>query len=172
MMIPSSQAGKSPFPIDPRYLQANLESIENYAPFCATLYSVVEGNTYGHYGCAEKKTSAEVMSTSSKDGESRSEPETETEIASFTGLSPSRPTAASTTEEESVSNARQNSTSMGLVTSPSSNVSSGTTREAPTFVQSGISSTTASSAWAERTAEIVVRGGGRSCWSACNATVR
>lgn len=132
-------------------------SAEAYAPYCATLYSVIEGNTYGHYGCANRKTSYEVLFTPGRgEAESTAELESETDIASFTGFSLSRVTTASTSEDSDVSTTDATSRSAETTSDSSGGGGATTTNGAQTPVQSGVASTTASSGRAERTAGVAL----------------
>jgi hypothetical protein len=99
------------------------------------------------------KTSYEVEFTSSGEDESSFELETETDIASFTGLSLSRSAATSTSKDGSSGSTEAGSSS----TTSSGEQSAETTSKLPTFVQSGAASMTASSGRAERTAGVNFR---------------
>ncbi|KAF9733225.1 hypothetical protein PMIN02_009988 [Paraphaeosphaeria minitans] len=127
--------------------------VENYAPYCATLYSVISDSTYGHYGCANRKTSYEVMVTVSGEDDISFELETETDIASFTGFSSSMSEATSVGEEGGSMSTEAESSIIETVQTTEIETST-EAREAPTLVQSGAASTTASSGRAERTAGV------------------
>lgn len=129
---------------------------ENYAPFCATLYSIIEGSTYGHYGCANKETSYQVMFTSGNENQSSLELETETDLASFTGISLSRPSVATITVVANSSTMQEESSREESARMTTSNNQSGTvTMRAPTFVHSGAPQTTVSLGGAERVSSVI-----------------